>query len=498
MAIPSDRKCLVVLGMHRSGTSAIAGVLELAGLDLGENFLPPTEDNPKGFFENARITMLNDQILGELFSSWDDTLLIPDNWWKYEKFKEYAEKIIAVYREEFNGTGPILFKDPRLSILLPLYLDVFSRLGIKPAFLTCTRNPFEVAASLQKRNHLAQEKTLLLWMDYQLKAELYSRNMPRIFVSYLEFLANPVNSLNTISKALDIDIGVDPATEKAILSFIDPQLKHHNLPPDLPGSGQVPGLKELFALLDHAHLQDLSHERLGTIDLIRAQFYSQVKIFNGLPDQFEAAVTIHYGNGTKTRQRMPVRYGNMELTFPVDPAIPVNRIDFLPSNSSVGLKMIKPEFHGPGESLSYGYDLKTNASYKNEDGLMTFETGIPKIIINFPVPATLVQFTFTMTYLAFGHYSGRMAWILSGGRQEKLRSELQTLKKQVKAKQEEILRVNQAFKVKNAEFLKSKHELNELNKSRRQLESQIEKIRSSLSYRVGRIITAPARFFYKR
>ena len=63
---------LVVLGMHRSGTSALAGVLSKTGYDLPKNLLPASFDNPKGYFESKEIIALNDDLFAEMGAVWSD------------------------------------------------------------------------------------------------------------------------------------------------------------------------------------------------------------------------------------------------------------------------------------------------------------------------------------------------------------------------------------------------------------------------------------------
>ncbi|MBE9481821.1 MAG: sulfotransferase family protein, partial [Bacteroidetes bacterium] len=66
------QKCIFILGMHRSGTSAITGVLKILGVNLGSSLMPPLEDNPKGYFENLNVFKVNEEILGSINSSWDN------------------------------------------------------------------------------------------------------------------------------------------------------------------------------------------------------------------------------------------------------------------------------------------------------------------------------------------------------------------------------------------------------------------------------------------
>lgn len=278
MAETVERKCLIVLGMHRSGTSALTGALSLAGLYPGRVLYRPTEFNAKGNFENIRITRLNDKILAVLDATWDDTLQIEKEWWKLEKIDVFRQEIITIILEELNENNSILIKDPRLSILLPLYLELLTRLDIKPAFVICVRNPLECAASLERRNSLPLEKSLLLWMDYELKAEYYSRNYTRIFLYYHHLLDDPGKVLLIIKEKLRQDITVNPETIKAVASFLDRELKHHNLGDLLPDVPYLPHLKETYNLLHAASLRDLTGLESAALDEIQANFRGVISL----------------------------------------------------------------------------------------------------------------------------------------------------------------------------------------------------------------------------
>ena len=65
---------IVVLGMHRSGTSALCGLLNLAGVYFGREgeFIQTKDENPKGFWERKDVRRLNDEILHSLGSDWSE------------------------------------------------------------------------------------------------------------------------------------------------------------------------------------------------------------------------------------------------------------------------------------------------------------------------------------------------------------------------------------------------------------------------------------------
>ncbi|MBA7514663.1 hypothetical protein ES705_06696 [subsurface metagenome] len=96
------RKCILVLGMHRTGTSAMAGVLKILGIDFGTDLMGGNKENIKGYFEQNKIVEINDKILHELGSSWDDVKPLKKGWHKLKKLSVYKKKIKNVLEKEFG------------------------------------------------------------------------------------------------------------------------------------------------------------------------------------------------------------------------------------------------------------------------------------------------------------------------------------------------------------------------------------------------------------
>lgn len=221
-------KVILVLGMHRSGTSALTRVLNLLGVGLGEHLLAAQSDNEKGFWENSKIVELNERILNTMGRSWDDLRELSFELINQESLKVINEDILSVLTEIGNDTSPWGIKDPRMCRLLPLYLTKLSEMGDEPVIVHMTRNPLEVARSLQKRNGFSLEKGLVLWLCYTLEAEKNSRGQARIWLSYDALLADWRGVINTVQNqhSIQFPIGLDEvATE--IDSFLDRGLRHH-------------------------------------------------------------------------------------------------------------------------------------------------------------------------------------------------------------------------------------------------------------------------------
>jgi GT2 family glycosyltransferase len=227
--LENKKNVYVVLGMHRSGTSAMGGVLEALGVDFGSNLIPGDPGiNLKGYWEHGEINVLHDQLLKNLDSSWDDTKPLRDGWMQENIALECRGKLIGVINKDF-GNSPIWgFKDPRLCKLMPLWLDIFKTLGIEPYFIIMVRHPGEVADSLFRRNSFDWQKSSLLWTLHFLDAEYYTRNQPRVFVSFDDLLADWRQVVVGIAGKFQIKWPTGPEISgDEIGKLLDGSLKHH-------------------------------------------------------------------------------------------------------------------------------------------------------------------------------------------------------------------------------------------------------------------------------
>ena len=89
----SHKPIIVVLGMHRSGTSVVTRVFNLLGANLGKNLMVPAEDNPAGLWESAEIVAIHDEMLLHLGYSWDDPRPFPESWWTRPDLKGFTSRM---------------------------------------------------------------------------------------------------------------------------------------------------------------------------------------------------------------------------------------------------------------------------------------------------------------------------------------------------------------------------------------------------------------------
>src|SRR6187402_2790994 len=138
------RTCVLVLGMHRSGTSALARVLNLLGCDLPKTLIGSNKSNETGHWESEAIARFNDRLLASAGSTWDDWLAFNPGWFSSPKAAQFHEEALSVLDEEFGNSRFFVLKDPRICRLAPFWMNVLAAQGTVPRILLPVRNPMEV------------------------------------------------------------------------------------------------------------------------------------------------------------------------------------------------------------------------------------------------------------------------------------------------------------------------------------------------------------------
>lgn len=219
---------VLVLGMHRSGTSALAGALEAMGFDVGpdDDVMPADAGNPEGYFELLSIVRADDDLLAHFGGRWDSPPEFTPGWSEDDVAVDFVDATRAALSELFESDHYLL-KDPRISILLPLWRRITNDNGCA---VVIVRDPLEVAASLTRRNGLPTLTGLALWAHYN-RAMLRDLHGARVHVcNYADLVENPDGVLNDIAASLrawgEASEEIDLA--KAIAS-IHPELRRNTV-----------------------------------------------------------------------------------------------------------------------------------------------------------------------------------------------------------------------------------------------------------------------------
>jgi hypothetical protein len=230
---PPTRLALVVLGMHRSGTSALAGILVKLGATPPRTLMRADRENPAGYWESDVIFPIHTRLLVALDSEWDSPAPLPADWWLGPTAARFEDELVDAVGREFGAASLFVLKDPRICRLLPLWTRVLGRVDARPGYVLLTRNPIEVADSLRARDRFSREASLLLWLRYLLEAELGTRGAPRTFLTFAGLLENWPEAVRRIAADLAVVWPRPPEACRAeVEAFLAGDLRHHRVPDD--------------------------------------------------------------------------------------------------------------------------------------------------------------------------------------------------------------------------------------------------------------------------
>lgn len=212
---------LFVMGMARSGTSALTRALSLCGGTLPAGMAGANSGNPLGYWEPRASNVLNDVILQRHRSSWLDPTL------RLQEENAFGAKESAACIAEIRGflnTLPaaplVVIKDPRITALSGLWFDATRLAGFDIATVIAVRHPQEVIASLAARSGASPELSSALWLKYNLLAEQQTRGLSRVFVEFPNLLDNWRQEIKRVSAALALDLNAN--NEDAVDEFLQP------------------------------------------------------------------------------------------------------------------------------------------------------------------------------------------------------------------------------------------------------------------------------------
>lgn len=227
------KRAIVIVGMHRSGTSAITRVLSLLGAALPRNLMQASTDNPAGFWEPQRVADLNDEILQNLDSDWDDVFAFCPRKDTSAVEPSYFSRAVCLLEHEFNGSELIVLKEPRISVLATFWDRALRQVGFTTHYVVMVRNPLEVAESLLARDGFPAEKTMLLWSAYMLATERDTRKSSRNFIMYSQLMQDWRAVIRRIEESVGVPLPRDAAEAAVeIDSYLDEDLRHYEAADD--------------------------------------------------------------------------------------------------------------------------------------------------------------------------------------------------------------------------------------------------------------------------
>ena len=240
---------IIVLGMHRAGTSVVTRLINMMGAYLGRHdaLMPSSPDNPKGYWERIDVQELNEFLFKRMAANWNLISKVDVDSVTQDVANEFNGKANEII-DELNNHRPWVMKDPRLCLLFPLWRPLLA----SPVCVHVSRHPLAVARSLEKRDALPLHFGMALWEHYNRCAITATQGLPRFNVSYEKLMEEPERTVRAMHKALQ-DRGITalrlPSTQD-ISIFLENALQHHRVIDQRQADGLTHGQKKLWHLLN--------------------------------------------------------------------------------------------------------------------------------------------------------------------------------------------------------------------------------------------------------
>lgn len=237
----APRQAVLILGMHRSGTSAMAGLSSLLGAAAPAGMMEAAFDNPTGFWESFPVSALNEAIFKTAGADWYNSFAFDPAVIDTTTRSDLAAHCASVLAAEFGDAPTFVMKDPRFSLLLALWFPVFAAMNVTVAPVLALRHPAEVTASLRRRDNMPVEIAAPMWLHYSLEAEHLTRGRPRALLSYDRLLRDWRGAVTRIATETGLvwPTALDSAAA-AVDDFLRPQMRHHHAAPARIAVGRPP------------------------------------------------------------------------------------------------------------------------------------------------------------------------------------------------------------------------------------------------------------------
>ncbi|TAK48592.1 MAG: glycosyltransferase [Xanthobacteraceae bacterium] len=278
----ASRTCLLVLGMHRSGTSALTRILSLLGAGLPKHVMGARPGNERGHWEPEKLVAIHDAMLAAARSRWDDWRAFDPARLDPATAARFRAEIVQLLLEEYGAAPLFILKDPRICRFAPFYTEILQDLGVESRFILPFRNPVAVVSSLDARNHMTPGFASLLWLRHVLDAETATRGKPRAFVSYEHLMEDWKSAVGGVVRTIGLDFPARPEdVPSEVEAFLTPALRNFAPPSDaLAGRADISGwVKDAYAALLLLEREPGAAAAMAAINRIRVEFDAVAPIF---------------------------------------------------------------------------------------------------------------------------------------------------------------------------------------------------------------------------
>jgi lipopolysaccharide biosynthesis protein len=283
-----ERTCVLVLGMHRSGTSALTRTLSLLGCQLPRYLMGAAEGNDAGHWEPYNLVSYNDRLLESLHSNWHDWKPLDLTGIPVGHRQQAQKDIRNIIDKDYGDSSLFVVKDPRICRFPSFFIEAVEESGVKVVPVLIVRNPLEVSASLESRTAFWPQgftaaDCALLWLSHVLESERDTRGLDRAVVAYDALLADWRSVTAKVSDQTGLRFPV--SSEEAaplVQEFLRGGLRHHAKTADDVALDPVLGgwVSEAFEALMMLSVNPSAQNPRAVLDRIYLEFRRASPILN--------------------------------------------------------------------------------------------------------------------------------------------------------------------------------------------------------------------------
>ncbi|MDA9868211.1 sulfotransferase, partial [Synechococcus sp. AH-224-I15] len=202
-----NKSIIIVLGMHRSGTSLIARSLGTLGVEFGDNLMPGVIDNnAKGFWEDMDVFALNEEMLATCNSNWWATETIPEKTITNLIESGFQERAVSLIEKKIKNVRFFGLKDPRISKLFKFWSEIFKKVDAEIIYIYSLRNPISIAHSLHNRDGINFFHSYMAWAEHCLTPLAGLENKKWVKIEYEKLIENAEEELKKISLITGLEL----------------------------------------------------------------------------------------------------------------------------------------------------------------------------------------------------------------------------------------------------------------------------------------------------
>jgi glycosyltransferase involved in cell wall biosynthesis len=293
-----DNPVVVVLGVHRSGTSLTTHVLNALGVRLSDQLIPGRSDNPAGFFEHRKILEKTRAMDGKLgIDPFKNGAIAPSgsSWWQHPDIEVEKSALKQILSSETTDQESVFgFKDPRTLYYLPLWQEIFDDLALTPRYVLALRNVADVVASMCARG-ISEARARTIWVCQMATGLKCLPQGVDAVVHYERWFQDPETQGVELAKALDLSGFSDEGDIRARLEkIVQPDLRHHDISGDFKSQGELSSAEQFYELICRFARGktgwDPVHAFACKIAEAAELFEPYIQELLGLPSEFESAL----------------------------------------------------------------------------------------------------------------------------------------------------------------------------------------------------------------